>query len=89
MQKNIQIEAELFIELLNYFSDTESNAFMSDEIQKKLSEKLEKLINRELFTKYKRASTPEEREQARREYLEQRGIHKDWITEKEISYDNL
>lgn len=89
MQKNVQIESDLFIALLDYFNDPESNAYMSEEIRKKLDDKLEKLINRELFTKYKRAVTADEREKARKEYLEQRGMHKDWITDSEISYDKL
>lgn len=89
MQKNVQIESELFISLLDYFSDPESNAYMSEEIRKKLDDKLEKLINRELFTKYKRAVTADEREKARKEYLEQRGISKNFISDHEITYDKL
>ena len=89
MQKNVQIESDLFIALLDYFNDPESNAYMSEEIRKKLDDKLDKLINHELFTKYKRASTPTEREEARKEYLKQRGISKDFVSEHEISYDKL
>ncbi len=89
MQKNVQIESDLFIALLDYFNDPESNAYMSEEIRKKLDDKLDKLMNHELFTKYKRATTADEREQARKEYLEQRGISKNFITDHEITYDKL
>lgn len=89
MQKNVQIESELFIMLINYFNNSENNNYMSEEIKKKLNDKLDKLLNHELFTKYKRATTADEREQARKEYLKQRGINKDFISDLEITYDKL
>ena len=48
------------------------------EIKKGLEEKLEALVRRELYTKYKTAKTEEEREQARKEYLDRVGIQKDF-----------
>ena len=51
MQKNVQIESELFIMLINYFNNSENNDYMSEEIKKKLNDKLDKLLNHELFTK--------------------------------------
>ena len=48
------------------------------EIKKGLEEKMEAMLKRELYTKYKTAPTEEEREKARREYLERVGMHRDF-----------
>ena len=39
-----------------------------------MQEKLEAMVKRELYTRYKTAGTPEEREKARQEYLEKVGM---------------
>ena len=44
------------------------------EIKKGLEEKMEAMVRRDLYTKYKTAPTEEEREKARQEYLEKVGI---------------
>ena len=44
------------------------------EIKKDLEKKLDALVMRELYTKYKTAPSEEEREKARREYLDKRGV---------------
>ena len=44
------------------------------EIKKGLEEKLEAMVRRDLYTKYKTAPTEEEREKARQEYLEKVGM---------------
>ena len=41
-----------------------------------LEEKLEAMVRRDLYTKYKPAPTEEEREKARQEYLEKVGMHR-------------
>ena len=46
------------------------------EIKRGLEEKLEAMIKRDLYTKYKTAPTEEEREMARQEYLEKVGMHR-------------
>ena len=46
------------------------------EIKKGLEEKLEAMVKRDLYTKYKTAPTEEERENARQEYLEKVGMHR-------------
>ena len=46
------------------------------EIKKGLEEKLEAMVRRDLYTKYKTAPTEEEREKARQEYLEKVGMHR-------------
>ena len=46
------------------------------EIKKGLEEKMEVMVRRDLYTKYKTAPTEEEREKARQEYLEKVGMHR-------------
>ena len=94
MTKNIQISRELFIKLLQYFQDTtltdDELIELSTQISSELSEKLDKLVARELFTQYKTsAPTAEQREQARQKYLDSVGIGTDWRTEKEVPNDFL
>ncbi len=76
--KNIQITEELFCHLLNYFlleNETNENYEI---IKKLLNEKLDKMTLHTLYTKYKTAPTEKERENARQEYLEKVGIHKNF-----------
>ena len=46
------------------------------EIKKGLEEKMEAMVRRDLYTKYKTAPPEEEREKARQEYLEKVGMHR-------------
>ena len=46
------------------------------EIKKGLEEKMEAMVRRDLYTKYKTAPTEEEREKARQGYLEKVGMHR-------------
>ena len=48
------------------------------EIEKALMEKLDSMVKRQLYTTFKTASTEEEREKARQEYLDKCGMHKDF-----------
>ena len=74
--KNVQISQELFFDLVRFhLLETEE---LLPEIQKGLEAKLEAMAKRELYTKYKTALTEEEREQARKEYLDKVGIHRDF-----------
>lgn len=43
-------------------------------LYKIFSEKLDRMVDRELYTQYKRAATPGEREAARQKYLDKKGI---------------
>ena len=71
--KNIMISAELFGKILKYhLLDDEQEA---DDIKKGLEKKLDAMINREVYSKYKTAPTEEEKEKARQEYLDRKGIH--------------
>ena len=74
--KNVQISEQLFFTLLKYhLLDMDE---VLPEIKKGLEEKVEAMMKRELYTKYKTAPTEEEREKARQEYLERVGIHRDF-----------
>ena len=70
--KNIQISEELFFALLKYHLLEMDDVY--PEIKKGLEKKVDALVMRELYTKYKTAPTDEEREKARREYLDKRGV---------------
>lgn len=70
--KNVQISKELFLALLHYHLDGEGE--YADEIAQGLEQKLEAMLRRDLYAKYKTALTEEEREIARREYLDWRGV---------------
>ena len=74
--KNVQISEQLFFALLKYhLLDMDE---VLPEIKKGLDEKVEAMMKRELYTKYKTAPTEEEREKARQEYLERVGMHRDF-----------
>ena len=76
--KNIQIKQELFIKLIQYFYseeigyDNEELFDLEREIKSELQKKLDKVSMRSYYTAYKTAPTEQEREDARKRYLEQR-----------------
>lgn len=72
--KNVQISEELFVALLKYHLVEMDDVL--PEVKKGLEEKLEAMVKRDLYTKYKTAPTEEEREKARQEYLEKVGMHR-------------
>lgn len=70
--KKVQISYELFLELVKYYlMEIDAN---SEKIKEELTEKMDSLVLRELYSKYKTAPTEEEKERARVEYLNRRGI---------------
>lgn len=70
--KQVQIPQELFVQLIQYHL-MEDDSYM-DEIRIGLEKKLDAMVLRELYGKSKVASTETEREKARKEYLDRRGI---------------
>lgn len=70
--KNVQIPFTLFRQLVSYHLLEDYSC--ADEIYKGLEEKMDHLVNRQLYTKSKTAATKEEREKARKEYLDKKGI---------------
>lgn len=70
--KKVHISEQLFIALVKYhLGDIESEL---PEIKQGLMEKLDAMILSELYSKYKTAPTKEEKEDARLQYLEKRGV---------------
>ena len=65
--RNVQIPYELFFQLLQYF--LMENYESEEIIRQGLERKLDTMVNRELYSKYKTAPTEEEREKSRQEYL--------------------
>ena len=70
--KNVQIPDELFVDLVLYHLTDEEE--FQDDIRQGLSQKLDAMLNRQLYTQYKTAPSEEQREQARQEYLDRRGV---------------
>lgn len=73
-QHYVQIPYDLFIDLLHYHLVQEDD--YAEDIWQGLEEKLDAMVRHELYVKYKTAPTEEEREQARLEYLDRRGVPK-------------
>ena len=69
---NVQISQELFMKLAKYH--LLDDLTLGEEIKKELNSKMERLIDRQVYTKSKMGTSKEERENARREYLERKGI---------------
>lgn len=70
--KTVQIPYGLFLDLAMYHLRGEDE--YEDEICRGLEQKLDAMLNRQLYSRYKTAPTEEEREQARQEYLDRRGV---------------
>lgn len=86
MSRQVQIDLKLFLKLCDYFflgSEVRGEQWLAVDIRKELETKLDKMISRELFSKYKRAPTGEEREKARKEYLDFREIPRMYRTDEE------
>ncbi|MDD3138895.1 MAG: complexin-2 [Lachnospiraceae bacterium] len=70
--KQIQIPEELFIALMKYhFLDIQE---VEPEIKKGLEDKMDSISMRLLYSKYKTAPTEEQKQKARQEYLDRRGV---------------
>lgn len=77
----IQIDKELFEDLLIYFDLQEQEDLTEDEqidlyykIRRQLQEKQDKIQQREAYTQYRRAETATEREEGRQAYLDAKGV---------------
>ena len=72
MMKNVQISQEPFVALLHYHLSGENE--YEEVIEQGLERKLDAMLRHELYAQYKTAPTEEQREQARQEYLDRRGV---------------
>ena len=70
--KKVQITQELFLALVKYH--LLEIADEKEEIKKELTDKLDAMAKRQIYSQYKTADTEEERERARQEYLDKVGI---------------
>ena len=75
---NIQIPESLFYDILRYYLIASEGEEIPEELDRQvfngLSDKVQKIVDRELYTIYKTAPTEEEKEKARQEYLDRKGI---------------
>ena len=74
--KNVQIPQELFMKLFRYHLLDDDSC--TEDVKKGLEQTMKTMVDRELYTKSKTAPTEEEREKARQEYLDRRGIQADF-----------
>ena len=65
---NVQISQELFMQLLRFHLVEDGSC--EKEIKQGLEKKLDRMVMRDLYGKFKTAPTEEERERARKEYLD-------------------
>lgn len=83
MNKKIQIDMQLFRNLIEYFYGTQDED-LKLEICKAIEQKVDKLIAHQLFSNYKKApSNSEEREKLRQEYLDHIGVFQNFRSESE------
>lgn len=73
--KHYQIDEQLFLVLLRYHLGDDHSPELEDECRQRLQAKLDAAVRREVYGRSKTADTPEEREQARQQYLDAVGIH--------------
>jgi len=75
---NIQIPESLFYDIIRYYLIASKGEAIPEELDKRvfngLSDKVQKIADREIYTIYKTAPTEEEREKARKKYLDSKGI---------------
>ena len=71
-ERKVQIPEKVFYELVKFHLLGKTDA--EEEIKTQLLKKLDALAEHQLYTKSKKAASQNEREQARKEYLERRGI---------------
>ena len=82
----VQIDEDLFLDLLRFFGDDCSDVHLQESINVALSDKVDKLIARKLFSEYKQAPTPEQREEARQRYLDHAQISPAFRSSSETSF---
>lgn len=78
--KNVQIPYDLFVNLVLYHLNGEGD--FEEDIRLGLEQKLDAILNRQLYSQYKTSPTEAQREQARQEYLDRRGVPENyrWMT---------
>lgn len=77
-QQTVQIDFKLFLDLVSFHLLESEDPDLSKRCARGLEKKLDTIVARDMYTRSKTADTPEEREAARQEYLDKRGIHRDF-----------
>ena len=70
--KSLQNPYHLFLDLAMHHLRGDDD--LEEAIRQGLEQKLDAILNRQLYSLYKTAPNEEEREQARQEYLDRRGV---------------
>ena len=73
-EKQIQIPDSLFCDMCRYFMLDQDAPELAASISKGLEDKLSRIVEHSLYTQYKTAPTDEQKEKARLEYIERKGI---------------
>lgn len=76
--KNVQIPEELLFQLFRYHLLGSDDQELLTSITKGLQEKLDKMVKHQLYSESKTADTEEERNAARKKYLDAIGMHPDF-----------
>lgn len=75
-EKSVTVPEDLFWLMAAYvLEDSVRTPENHETIVKGIKAKLDRITEHKLYTKYKTAPTEEQREEARNEYLERKGIH--------------
>lgn len=75
-EKQIQIPESLFVKMSTYvLMEDYRTEEHTREIEQGIYDKLDRMQEHDLYTKYKCAPTEEQKEKARKEYLDRKGIH--------------
>lgn len=73
-EKQIQISEKLFLELLEYVCDDKPTYAAQQNILRQFQNKIKRMVEHDLYSTYKTCKNEEEREQARIQYLDSKGI---------------
>lgn len=76
--KSVQIDFKLFLDLVSYHLLESEDPELAQRCYDGLNKKLDGIVTRDMYSRYKTAPTEEEREKARQEYLDKRGVHRDF-----------
>ena len=75
-EKQIQIPEKLFTLMAAYILEDDLRTIENYKIiEKGIFDKIDRQIEHDLYTKYKTAPTEQQKEDARKEYLDRKGIH--------------
>ena len=85
-QKNIQINKDMFLDLLRYFlheDDPEELRKLENKIKAGLTIKVDALIARQMYSEYVKSPAGDRRELLRKRYLEHIGVREEFRTSSE------